>query len=409
MSFTKMIGARLLRRGAVVAAALALVAAPALFALAPAEAQTVKIGMILTYSGPDAALGEQIDRAVNLFVKLHGSELPPGVNVELIKRDDTGVNPALAKRLAQELVLRDQVQILTGGQWTPNAMAVAALTKEAKVPFVTMTAGGSAVTLQSPYVVRTGWTLWQSSYPLGEWAAKQGWKNAYIVVSDFAPGYDGEAAFTKSFTEGGGTIVGSVHIPLKTTDYLPYFQKVKDVNPDVVYVFNPGGPQATAFMKAFDDIGITKSKIKLIGPLDITYDDELPNMGRSALGVVTLGQYSPAATRQTNVDFVAAWKKEYGAGSVPTFFAVAGWDGMQAIYDAIKAQKGNIDPDTTMKFLHGWSDPNSPRGPIEIDQAGDLVQNLYLRRVEEKDGHLANIEFATIARTGDPWKVFNKK
>jgi branched-chain amino acid transport system substrate-binding protein len=200
-----------------------------------------------------------------------------------------------------------------------------------------------------------------------------------------------------------------VHIPLKTTDYLPYFQKVKDVNPDVVYVFNPGGPQATAFMKAFDDIGITKSKIKLIGPLDITYDDELPNMGRSALGVVTLGQYSPAATRQTNVDFVAAWKKEYGADSVPTFFAVAGWDGMRAIYDAIKAQKGNIDPDTTMKFLRGWSDPNSPRGPIEIDQAGDLVQNLYLRRVEEKDGHLANIEFATIARTGDPWKVFNKK
>jgi len=405
MRFAKMIGARLLRQGAVVVAALTL----ALVALIPAEAQTIKIGMILTYSGPDAALGEQIDRAVNLFVKLHESELPPGVNVELIKRDDTGVNPDLAKRLAQELVLRDQVQILTGGQWTPNAMVIAALTKEAKVPFVTMTAGGSAVTLQSPYVVRTGWTLWQTSYPLGEWAAKQGWKNAYTVVSDFGPGHDGEAAFTKGFTEGGGTIVGSVRIPLKTTDYLPYFQKVKDVNPDVVYVFNPGGPQATAFMKAFDDVGITKSKIKLIGPLDITSDDELPNMGRSALGVVTLGQYSPAAMRQTNIDFVAAWKKEYGADSVPTYFAVAGWDGMRAIYDAIKAQKGKIDPDATMKFLRTWSDPNSPRGPIRIDQAGDLVQNLYLRRVEEKDGRLANIEFATIEQIGDPWKVFNKK
>lgn len=403
MSLTKLIGAGLLRAGAVVAAALALMA------LTPAEAETIKIGVILTYSGRDAALGEQIDRAVNLFVKLHENELPPGVKVELIKRDDTGVNPALAKRLAQELVLRDQVQILTGGQWTPNAMAIAALTKEAKVPFVTMTAGGSAVTLQSPYVVRSGWTLWQTSYPLGEWAAKQGWKNAYIAVSDFAPGYDGEAAFTKSFTEGGGKIVGSVRIPLATTDYLPYFQKIKDMNPDVVYVFNPGGPQATAFMKAFDDIGITRSTIKLIGPLDITSDEELPNMGRSALGVVTLGQYSPAATRQTNVDFVAAWKKEYGAGSVPTYFAVAGWDGMQAIYDAIKAQKGKIDPDATMKFLRGWSDPNSPRGPIRIDQAGDLVQNLYLRRVEEKDGHLANVEFATIAQTGDPWKVFNRQ
>lgn len=399
MSFTEKIGGGLF----VVAAALTMTA------LAPVNAETIKVGMILTYSGRDAALGEQIDRAVNLFVKLHASELPPDVKVELIKRDDTGVNPDLAKRLAQELVLRDQVQILTGGQWTPNAMAIAALTKEAKVPFVTMTAGGSAVTLQSPYVVRTGWTLWQTSYPLGEWAAKQGWKNAYTVVSDFGPGHDGEAAFTKGFTEGGGTIVGSVRIALKTTDYLPYFQKIKDVNPDVIYVFNPGGPQATAFMKAFDDVGIIKSKIKLIGPGDITSDDELPNMGRSALGVVTLGQYSPAATRQTNVDFVAAWKKEYGVDSVPTYFAVAGWDGMRAIYDAIKAQKGKIDPDATMKFLREWSNPNSPRGPIRIDQAGDLVQNLYLRRVEEKDGRLANIEFATIEQIGDPWKVFNKK
>lgn len=403
MSIAKLSGVRLWCQGVVVATALAI------SALTTVEAQTIKVGMILTYSGPDAALGEQIDRAVNLYVKLHDSDLPPGVKIELIKRDDTGINPDLAKRLAQELVLRDQVQILTGGQWTPNAMAIAALTKEAKVPFVTMTAGGSAVTLQSPYVIRSGWTLWQTSYPLGEWAAKQGWKNAYTVVSDFAPGHDGEAAFTKSFTEGGGTIVGSVRIPLKTTDYLPYFQKVKDVNPDIVYVFNPGGPQATAFMKAFDDIGITKSKIKLLGPLDITYDDELPNMGRSALGVVTLGQYSPAATRQANVDFVAAWKKEYGANSVPTYFAVAGWDGMHAIYDAIKAQNGKIDPDATMKLLRGWSDPNSPRGPIHIDQAGDLVQNLYLRRVEEKDGHLANIEFATIEQVGDPWKAFNKK
>lgn len=405
MSFTKIIGARRLRQGIVAAAALML----SLVALIPASAQTVKIGVILTYSGRDAALGEQIDRAIDLFVKLHSSELPPGVKVELVKRDDTGVNPDLAKRLAQELVLRDKVQILTGGQWTPNSMAIAALTKEAKVPFVTMTAGGSAVTLQSPYVVRTGWTLWQTSYPLGGWAAKQGWKKAYTVVSDFGPGHDGEAAFTKSFTDGGGAIVGSVRIPLKTTDYLPYFQKIKDVNPDVVYVFNPGGPQATSFMKAFDDVGITKSNIKLTGPLDITSDDELPNMGRSALGVVTLGQYSPAATRQTNVDFVTAWKKEYGVNSVPTYFAVAGWDGMRAIYDAIIAQKGKIDPDATMKVLHGWSNQNSPRGPVRIDQAGDLVQNLYLRRVEEKDGHLANIEFATIEQIGDPWKVFNKK
>lgn len=403
MSFATLTGAKILRHSAIAAAALML------SAFAAASAQTVKIGMILTYSGRDAALGEQIDRAVNLYVKLHAKDLPAGVKVELIKRDDTGVNPDLAKRLAQELVLRDQVQILTGGQWTPNAMAVAALTKEAKVPFVTMTAGGSAVTTQSPYVVRTGWTLWQTSYPLGVWAAKQGWKNAYTVVSDFAPGHDGEAAFIKGFTEGGGAVVGSVRIALKTTDYLPYFQKVKDAHPDVVYVFNPGGSQATAYMKAFEDVGILKSSIKLIGPCDITSDEELQNMGRSALGVVTLGQYSPVATRQSNLDFIAAWRKEYGADSVPNFFAMAGWDGMHAIFDAIKAQNGKIDPDATMKLLRSWSDPQSPRGPIRIDEAGDIVQSLYLRKVEEQDGRLANVEFATIGQFGDPWKTFNKK
>lgn len=402
MGIAETLGARLLRRGALVGAALAF------FAASAASAQTVKVGVILTYSGRDAALGEQIDRAINLYVKLHEKDLPAGVKVELIKRDDTGVNPDLAKRLAQELVLRDQVQILTGGQWTPNAMAVAALTKQAKVPFVTMTAGGSAVTLQSPYVVRTGWTLWQTSYPLGVWAAKQGWKNAYTVVSDFAPGHDGEAAFIKGFTEGGGKITGSVRIALKTADYLPYFQKVKDANPDVIYVFNPGGPQATAFMKAFDDVGIVKSKIKLIGPSDITSDDELPNMGRSALGVITLGQYSPAATRPSNLDFVAAWKKEYGAEAIPTYFAIAGWDGMQAIFDVIKAQKGKIDPDETMKLLHSWSNPNSPRGPVHINQAGDIVQTLYLRRVEEKNGKIENIEYEKTGEYGDPWKTFNK-
>jgi branched-chain amino acid transport system substrate-binding protein len=405
MNLTRILGANLSRGGAILGAAMMI--ASAMYNSAAAE--TIKIGMILTYSGRDAALGEQIDRAVDLFVKLHEKELPAGVKVELVKRDDTGVNPDLAKRLAQELVLRDKVHILTGGQWTPNAMAVAALTKQASVPFVTMTAGGSAVTLQSRYVVRTGWTLWQTSYPLGVWAAKQGWKNAYTVVSDFAPGHDGEAAFIKGFSEGGGNIIGSVRIALKTTDYLPYFQKVKDANPDVVYVFNPGGPQATAFMKAFDDVGIAKSKIKLIGPADITSDEELPNMGRSALGVVTLGQYSPAATRQSNLDFIAAWKKEYGADSVPTFFAMAGWDGMRAIFDAIKAQNGKLEPEATMKFLRGWSDPNSPRGPIQIDDAGDLVQNLYLRRVEEKNGRLANIELETVGRFGDPWKTFNQK
>lgn len=380
-----------------------LLAATAVFPTARAE--TVKVGVILTYSGRDAALGDQIDKAINLFQKIHGKELPPGVDVELIRRDDTGPNPDVAKRLAQELILRDKVQILTGGQWTPNAMAVGALSKEAKVPFVVMTAGGSKVTLQSPYVIRTGWTLWQSSYPLGQWAGKQGYKKAYTVVSDFAPGHDGEEAFVKGFGENGGEIIGSVRIPMKTTDYLPFLQKVKDANPDVVYHFNPGGPQATAFMKALADIGLTNSKIKIIGPGDITSDEELPNMGKAALGVVTMLHYSPAATRKTNQDFIAAWQKEYGKDSVPTFFAVAGWDGMRAIYDAINAQKGKVDPDKTMEFLKTWSNPVSPRGPVKIDPATrEIVQHEYLRRVDEVDGRIVNVEFQTLEPIGDPWK-----
>lgn len=372
----------------------------------PAQAETVKVGVILTYSGRDAALGDQIDKAIRLFQKLHGHELPDGVKVELICRDDTGPNPDVAKRLAQELILREKVDILTGGQWTPNAMAVAALSKEAKIPFVTMTAGGSKVTLQSPYVVRTGWTLWQSSYPLGQWAAKNGFKRAYTAVSDFAPGHDGEEAFTKGFSENGGEVIGSVRIPLKTTDYLPFLQKVKDAKPEVLYHFNPGGPQATAFMKALADIGLTNSDIKIIGPGDITSDDELPNMGKAPLGVITMLQYSPAATRQANKDFVAAWKKEYGADSVPTFFAVAGWDGMRAIYDAVAAQKGKIDADRTMEFFKTWANPGSPRGPVRLDPVHrDIVQHMYLRRVEEVEGKLANVEVETLPQIGDPWKT----
>lgn len=375
-----------------------------------AGAENIKVGMILTYSGPNAAIGEMIDRGADLYVKEHGKELPPGVTVEIIRRDDTGANPDVAKRLAQELILRDRVQILTGGQWTPNAMAVGVLSKQAKIPFVVMAAAGSAVTTQSPYVVRTSMTLWQSSYPLGQWAAKNKMKTAYTVVSDFAPGHDGEAAFTKSFTEGGGKIVGSVRIPMKTTDYLPYLQKVKEANPDVVYHFNPGGPLATAFMKAMSDIGIMGSKIKVIGPGDITTDEELPNMGKVAMGVITAHHYSPAGKRKANEEFVAAWKRAYGADTVPNYFSVGGWDGMKAIFDAIRDQNGKLDPNKTMEFLSHWSNPDSPRGPIRIDPATrDIVQHEYIRRVEEKNGQMANIEIETLPQIGDPWKELKIK
>lgn len=375
-----------------------------------AQADAIKVGVILTYSGRDAALGQQIDRAIDLYLKLHAADLPAGTTLDLIKRDDTGVNPDVAKRLAQELILRENVQILTGGQWTPNALAVGALAKEARIPFVVMTAGGSAVTL-NPYVIRTGWTLWQTSYPLGVWAAKQpGLKKVYTVVSDFAPGHDGETAFIRGFREGGGEIIGSIRIPLKTTDYLPFLQKVKDANPDAIYHFNPGGPQATAFMKALDDIGLARSKVKILGPGDITSDEELANMGKAALGVMTALQYTPTAERKANQEFVAAWRKEYGPDAVPTYFAAGAWDGMHAIVEAVKAQGGKLDPEKTIALLRNFKTEVSPRGPFRIDpDSGDPLQTIYLREVREVDGKVVNVEIGSLGDWADPFKTLPKQ
>jgi branched-chain amino acid transport system substrate-binding protein len=386
----------------------ALIMAGILVGSAAAADNAVKIGVVLTYSGPNASLGEQIDNGIKLYVKEHTKDLPAGVTVEIVRRDDTGPNPDVAKRLAQELITRDKVDFLAGVVWTPNAAAIAPLTKEAKVPFVIMNAAGTTIPRVSPYVVRTSFTLWQSSYPLGQWAAKQGAKKAYIAVTDFAPGHDGEEAFSKGFKEAGGEIVGTVHMPIKDPDFAPFLQRIKDANPDLLYVFVPAGKQATALMKVYGELGLQAAGIKLVGPQDITPDEELANMGDAPLGVVTAGDYSEAANRPQNKSFVAAWKRDYGAASVPGYMAVSGWDGMAAIFAAIKAQNGKIDADKTMQILKGWKNPDSPRGPIEIDAAtGDIIQNIYIRRIEKVDGALANVEFETIPQVKDPWKVMN--
>jgi len=374
-----------------------------------AVAQTIKIGIISTYSGPLAAQGDQLDKGAKLFLKLNGDPLP-GVKIDLIVRDDTGPNPDNAKRLAQELIVRDKVQFLTGFVWTPNAAAIAPLTAEAKVPYISMNAAGVAVPTLSPYIARVSFTLWQSSYPLGQWAAKK-FKRAYIAVSDFAPGHEAEEAFTRGFKEGGGEIVGSVRIPLKDPDFVPYMQRIKDAKPDALFAFNPAGRQATAMMKAYGDLGLDKAGIKYIGPGDITTDEELQGMGDVALGVITAHHYSAAADRPANKAFVAAYKKEYGEKLNPGFMAVGAWDAMEAIYYVIREQKGKIDPDQTMELLKRYTNPNSPRGPISIDpDTRDIVQNEYLREVRRVDGQLANVEIETIATAlKDPWKEFNKK
>jgi len=386
-----------------------LTAGAALLLAAAVPAQTIKIGFLSTYSGPGAAQGDQLDKGAKLFLKLNGDPLP-GVKIDLIVRDDTGPNPDNAKRLAQELIVRDKVQFLTGFVWTPNAAAIAPLTAEAKVPYISMNAAGVAVPTLSPYIARVSFTLWQSSYPLGQWAAKK-FKRVYVAVSDFAPGHEAEEAFTRGFKEGGGEIVGSVRIPLKDPDFVPYMQRVKDAKPDALFAFNPAGRQATAMMKAYGDLGLDKAGIKYIGPGDITTDEELQGMGDVALGVITAHHYSAAADRPANKAFVAAYKKEYGEKLNPGFMAVGAWDAMEAIYHVIREQKGKIDPDQTMELLKRYTNPNSPRGPISIDpDTRDIVQNEYLREVRRVDGQLANVEIETIATAlKDPWKEINKK
>ena len=382
----------------------------ALALAAPVCAQTIKIGFITSYSGLNGNLGPYMERAVRLYMKQHEKELPPGVKIELLTRDDTGANPDKARQLAQELVVRDKVNLLAGVIFTPNALAIAPIATEAKVPFIIMNAGTAVITTRSPYIVRASFTLWQASYPLGQWAAKK-FKTAYVLVSDFGPGHDSEEAFAKGFTEGGGKIVGSVRVPMQNPDWAAYMQRVKDAKPDVLKVFIPAGKTATAVMKNFSDLGLGAAGIKLIGPGDITTDEELPNMGDVALGAVTVHHYSAAADRPANKAFVQAWKKEYGANETPNFLSAGSWDGMDMIFTAIKEQKGKLNPEKTIEILKNYKNPNSPRGPISIDpETRDIVQNEYLREVRKVGGQLANVELETVASAvKDPWKELQKK
>lgn len=387
------------------------IAAAALAACAAtATAQTVKIGIISTYSGPLAAQGDQLDKGFKLYLKLNGDKLPPGVKVEPIFRDDTGPNPDVAKRLAQELIVRDKVQFLVGTVWTPNAAAIAPLTKEAKVPFISSNAAGVNIPYLSPYFARVSFTLWQSAYPLGQWASKR-YKRVYTAVSDFAPGHEAEEGFITGFKAGGGEIVGSVRIPLANPDFVPYMQRIKDAKPDALFAFNPAGKQATAMMKAYADLGLAKDGIKYIGTGDITTDEELQGMGEVPLGVITAHHYSAAADRPANKAFVAAYKKEYGENLFPGFMVVGAWDSMDAIFHVIREQKGKVDADRTMELLRQYKSANSPRGPIAIDpETRDIVQNEYLREVRRVGNVLANVEIETLATMiKDPYKELKKK
>ena len=371
-------------------------------------ATPVKVGIVLTYSGADASIGEAIDRGAELYLKLNRERLPEGVAIELVKRDETGPSPDIARRLAQELLVRERVQILTGGQWTPNVSAIAPLVTEAKIPYVVMSSGTPSTTRLSPYLVRFAFTTWQHSFTLGTWAAANGITRAYTIVSDYAPGLDAEEAFTRGFKEAGGTIAGSIRAPLRSPDYVPFLERIRREKPQALYAFNPGGPEASRFIKAYHDLGLAAAGIRLIGPAAIVPDDELGNMGDAALGVISTSHYSASADRPANRTFVSEWKKAYGADSVPSYFAVGGWDGMAAIVDVIREQNGKLDPQRSLDILKNYKNPDSPRGPMAIDpETRDVIHNIYVRRVERVDGALQNTEFETLTAVKDPWKAFN--
>jgi branched-chain amino acid transport system substrate-binding protein len=371
------------------------------------SAQIIKIGLINSYSGFVAQGADQMQKGIDLYVREHEKELPPGVKIEIIKRDDTAA-PEVGKRVAQELITRDHVQLLVGVMSSPVAAAIAPLTLEAKVPLVITNAGGAAITRISPYVVRVSFTLWQQAYPLGQWAAKQGWKAAFTAVSDFIPGHDAEAAFAKGWTDAGLKVTGSVRLPTTNPDFAPFVQRVRDAKPDVAFIWIPGGEQSTSMLKTVRDLGLRQAGIKIISTQDLVPDEELPNMAEVAVGLVTAGTYSSAAERPANKAFLAAWNKEYVGKAIPDFGSADGWDGMSAIFDLIKETKGKFTGDEAMKFLTNWKTANSPRGPISIDPATrDIVQNIYMRRTEMKDGKLANVEFDTIPSVKDPWKELN--
>ena len=375
----------------------------ALVPWAAAAAEPLKIGLVAPYSGPQASYGRQMEAGMKAWLKIHGDTLA-GRKVQILARDNAGPNPENAKRLSQELVTRDKVDFLAGYGFTPDAMAAAPVATEAKVPMVVMNAASSVVTTKSPYIVRLSMTLPQVSAPMGTWAAKHGIKKVYTLVSDYAPGLDSEAAFKKAFEAGGGQVVDSVRVPLRNPEFAPYVQRIKDARPEAVFMFVPSGEQGVAFMKAFEERGLAKAGIKVIATGDLTDDEVLNSMGDPTLGVITSHHYSAAHDSPENKAFLAAFKEVGGNLARPNFFAIGGYDGMAAIAEVTKKLNGKIDGDKAMEAFKTLK-LQSPRGPIAIDPATrDIVQTVYIRRVEKKGNDYWNVEFDKFPDVKDPGK-----
>jgi branched-chain amino acid transport system substrate-binding protein len=376
--------------------------AAAVFA-APAGAQdTIKVGIILPYSGQFADAATQMDNAIKLYVKQNG-ETVAGKKLEFIRKDTGGIAPDVAKRLAQELVVRDKVDILAGFTLTPNALAAGDVSEQAKKFMVVMNAATSIITTKSQYMVRTSLTTPQVNASLGEWAYKTGIRKIYTMVSDFGPGLDAEGAFTKAFKDAGGEIIGSVKMPVANPDFSAFVQRAKDLNPESIYIWVPGGAQPPALGKALAERGIDPKKVKVLGQGEVTDDAALRSMGDVAIGIITAFHYDPNHKSQKNADFVKAYNAAYNRN--PDFFSVGAWDGMHAIYEALKKTGGKTEGEALIAAVKGmaWE---SPRGPISIDpETRDIIQTVYIRRVEKVDGKVVNVEFDKVEKVKDPVKA----
>ena len=364
------------------------------FAAAP-----LKIGLILPLTGPFASTGRQIEAACRLYIARNGDAVA-GRKVQLLVKDDTGLAPETTKRIAQEMVVQEHVTVLAGFGLTPLALATAPVATEAKVPMIVMAAATSIIPQRSPFIVRSGFTLPQVTAPMAEWASKNKLRKVVTLVTDYGPGLDAEKTFVKGFTEGGGSVSDSLRTPLRSPDYAPFLQRVKDAKPDALFVFVPSG-EGTAVLKQFAERELRGAKISLICTGDVLDDDLLDTIGAPALGVVSSHHYSAAHPSPENKAYVDGFMKANG-GMRPNFHSVGGYDGMHLIYEAVKKTGGDGDGEKIVAAMKGMS-WTSPRGPMSIDPATrDVVQNVYIRKVESRDGHYWNVEFEKIDNVKDP-------
>jgi branched-chain amino acid transport system substrate-binding protein len=372
-----------------------------------AATQTVKVGMVVGLSGAGADIGESMVRGADLYIALHKQDLPAGVSVELIKRDD-GSNPDRTKRLAQELIVRDKVQLLTGVTLSPQALTIAPISTAAKIPTIIMNATTGALTRSSPYFVRFSYANWQMAYTLGAWAAKHNINSAYTLVADYAAGHDMEAGFKRGFEENGGKLAGSDRTPMGTTDYLPAMARIKAAAPKSLFVFTLSGAPGIATMKAFRDSGLQAAGVQLLTTAQNVSDQQLPVTGPASLGMIDSAVYVATDPRPSAKAFLAAFKKAYGHNAMPDLPAVAAWNSMEAVFGVIKKHGAQFTSEQAMDVLTNWKSPDTPAGPIAIDpQTRDIIHDVNMAKIQKVGDHYENVTFDVIKDVKDPWKALN--